>query len=83
VTKRASFEKPREIVMVDRPRAAPPNVAEVLNTFRADMEGMFERLEPFLDAERMAALRQEYARSVQKLERLVVDLYNPPASEAQ
>ena len=69
--------------MVDRPRAAPPNVAEVLNTFRADMEGMFERLEPFLDAERMAALRQEYARSVQKLERLVVDLYNPPASEAQ
>jgi hypothetical protein len=69
--------------MANHSRAAPPNVAEVLNTFRADMEGMFERLEPFLDAERMAALRQEYARSVQKLERLVVDLYNPPASEAQ
>ena len=69
--------------MVNRPRAAPPNVAEVLNTFRADMEGMFERLEPFLDAERMTASRQEYERAAEKLERLALERYNPPASEAQ
>ena len=77
------LEKPTEIVMANHPHAAPPDVTEILNTFRTDIEGMFKRLEPFLNAEQLAPLRQEYERSVQKLERLALERYNPPASEAQ
>ena len=69
--------------MANHPRAPPPDVAEILNTFRADMEGMFKRIEPFLGAEQMVGLRQEYERSVQELERLFLERYNPPKSEAQ